>query len=162
MNLFSDKTTNKIILFTKLATTPLMYRGLSCLFYDRIAFGEIKDSEKDLIERFSITKFPSLIAYINIEDDFTLDQPRTDVYTGEINIKDAKSFITNYALREKKYLNSLTSNKKNIDSTTLFKSVLIDDYKQFLVKNKYRNIIFLIGNSTEIPKYLSDFAYLTK
>ena len=154
---------NKIILFTKQPKTPLMYRGLSSLFYDRISFGEVKDSENDLIDKYKITKFPSLIAYVNIEGDFVLDEPRIDIYNKEINIKDAKAFIENYALPEKYYLKNLDEENKNKKNPNyFFRNLTKSTFQSFGEKNKNRNIILYLSESSEIPKYLHDFAYLTQ
>ena len=98
---------------------------------------------------------------MNFEDDFALEKARIDEYTGEININDAKSFIDNYALPLKTYLNIGETKSKN-DVSSFFKIISKNDYKQFLIKNKNRNVIFLLNNDTEIPKYLIDFAYLTQ
>jgi hypothetical protein len=139
-----------------------MYRGLSSLFYDRVAFAEVKDSEKEVVEKFNITKFPSVIAYVNFEDDFALDEPRIDVYDGEINIKDAKAFIEKYALPHKMYVKSgsLTKNKKEVSN--FFQILSKNNFNNFMGKNRQRNVIMLLRNDTEIPKFLSDFAFLTQ
>ena len=139
-----------------------MFRGLSSLFYDQIAFGEINDSENDLVEKFNITKFPCLISYVNFEDDFALEQPRIDLYNGEINIKDAKSFIEKYALPKKLYLKIGAMAKTKNEVTDFFKIVNNIDHKQFFARNKNRVVILLLRNDTQIPKFLIDFAYLTQ
>lgn len=139
-----------------------MYRGLSGLFYDKVAFGEVKDSETELVEKFGIKKFPSVIAYVHFEDDFALDEPRIDVYNGEINIKDAKAFIEKYALPHKMYVKtgSLTRSKNEVES--FFQILSKNNFNTFMQKNKDRNVIMLLRNNTDIPKHLKDFAFLTQ
>lgn len=139
-----------------------MYRGLSSLFYDRLSFGEIKDTEKDLVERFNITKFPSVVSYVNFEEDFALEEPRIDLYNGEINIKDAKAFIEKYALPYKLYLKMGTLTKSKSEVQSFFKSVGPNEITSFVNRNLRRNVILLVRNDTEIPKYLEDLAYLTQ
>ena len=139
-----------------------MYRGLSSLYYDRLTFGEVKDSEKDLVERFNITKFPSVVAFVNFEEDFALEEPRIDFYNGEINIKDAKAFIEKYALPYKLYLKMGTLSKTKNDVQSFFKQVGPNDLVTFVNRNQRRNVILLVRNDTEIPKYLADFAYFTQ
>ena len=52
---------NKVLLFTNKKASPLMFRGLSGYFYDRLHFGVVQDTEKALCERLNIKTFPTLM-----------------------------------------------------------------------------------------------------
>ena len=49
------------LLFTEKKKTSDLYKGLSCHFHGRLALAEIHSSDKSLVSRFSIKKFPTLI-----------------------------------------------------------------------------------------------------
>ena len=52
---------NKVLLFSNKMTSPLMFRGLSGYFYDRLAFGFVPSSEKKLCQKLNITIFPTIM-----------------------------------------------------------------------------------------------------
>jgi len=84
-------TKNKIILFTEKKSTPTVYKALSKKYLERLNFGEIKQSEETLIQKFGITAFPTIIALTDPENlEF-------DKYEGEINIDQLTKFMGNYA-----------------------------------------------------------------
>ncbi|KAA8912857.1 hypothetical protein FN846DRAFT_886957 [Sphaerosporella brunnea] len=53
--------TAKAILFTKKGTTGALWKSLAIDFEDSIIFTQIRDKEKDVAERFGITKFPTIV-----------------------------------------------------------------------------------------------------
>jgi hypothetical protein len=54
---------NKVILFTNKKSSPLMYRGLSGYFYDRLALGIVYESEKNLCKKLEIKNSRQLWSY---------------------------------------------------------------------------------------------------
>jgi len=75
-----DKT--KAILFTTKKSTPPLLRALSKDFKGRVVFGEIRESNADLIKKFGITSFPTIMvlgdarnyAGVKYEGEFKKDQ----------------------------------------------------------------------------------------
>jgi hypothetical protein len=51
----------KAILFTDKPKTPLMWKGLSVDLYNKMTLGEVKSSEKGILSRFKVTKFPTIL-----------------------------------------------------------------------------------------------------
>ena len=49
-------------MFTNKERTTHLYKALSVEFHNRLLLGEVKQKESQIIEDFSITKFPTLIA----------------------------------------------------------------------------------------------------
>jgi hypothetical protein len=93
---------NKIILFTEKETTPLIYKGLTNYYYDRLLFGEIRSNQTELISRFNITKFPSIVL---VENSFLLnDKPKIHYYTGSTRPGELIKYFDDYALRSKYYV----------------------------------------------------------
>lgn len=54
--------TFKLLLFTEKKSTPPLFRALSKDFNDKLKFGEIRNSETSLVEKFSVQKFPTIMA----------------------------------------------------------------------------------------------------
>lgn len=51
----------KVLLFTDKPSTPLLYKSLSSEFKSFLVFGEVQKASKELVTRFDITVFPSLL-----------------------------------------------------------------------------------------------------
>lgn len=73
------ETKHKIILFTDKKATPTVFKALSKKHLDRLNFGEIKQSEEQLIKKFGIETFPTIIALTEPEEF------RGDKYEGEMS-----------------------------------------------------------------------------
>lgn len=52
---------NKILLFTQKKSTPPLFRALSKEFNSKLTFGEIRDTDRELISAFKITSYPTLL-----------------------------------------------------------------------------------------------------
>jgi len=98
---FASNTMNKIVLFTDKSAPTLLFKGLTNYFYDRIAFGIIKSSEEGLVNKFNITKFPTLILYKTIDKQRLLDEPEIIVYEGLPKAEKLNDFIEPHTLSEK-------------------------------------------------------------
>jgi len=53
---------HKILLFTDKKSTPTVFKSLSKKHIDRLNFGEIKASEEELVKKFGIESFPTIMA----------------------------------------------------------------------------------------------------
>jgi len=51
----------KVILFTNKKETSNLYKALAVDFHHQLVLGEVKDSEKEIVDNFGVTKFPTLI-----------------------------------------------------------------------------------------------------
>lgn len=51
----------KILLFTEKTSTSPLFKALSLEFQNQLEFAEVRDYEKNLVARFSIKKFPTLL-----------------------------------------------------------------------------------------------------
>lgn len=122
---------NKVILFTEKESTPLIYRGLSNYFYDRIIFAEVGKNETDLMERFNIDKFPTILVIEN--NFFAKENPLIHKYEGLIFIGELKKFIEKYAYEEKHYMVRLNDNKAIKNKVAFLNK---ENYDEFFEENK--------------------------
>lgn len=60
----------KIILFTDKKTTPPILKALSKQFKDRVMVGECRSSNLEMVSRFGITEFPSVIEVSSQENKY--------------------------------------------------------------------------------------------
>jgi protein disulfide-isomerase A6 len=58
-------------LFTNKEKTTHLYKALSVEFHNRLLLGEVRQKESQIIERFNIKKFPTLIAIDKQTDEPT-------------------------------------------------------------------------------------------
>ena len=127
---------NKVILFTEKQTTPNVYKGISNYFYDRLLFGEVGSNEEEILRRFNITKFPSIVAIEN--NFFTKEAEKVHLYQGAMYASDISAFLEKFALKEKQYIvrmQDLKSLKNGIDYLNKF------DFDWFFEENRHRNKI---------------------
>jgi len=55
----------KVLLFTQKKATPPLLKALSKQFKDKVLFGEVRQSEAELVERFHVENFPTIMALKN-------------------------------------------------------------------------------------------------
>lgn len=84
-------TKHKILLFTEKKSTPTIYKALSKKYLDRLNFGEIKQAEEELVKRFGVETFPTIIALTDPENYIG------EKYEGEMKIDQMTKFMGNYA-----------------------------------------------------------------
>lgn len=60
-----DPTKYKLLLFTERKTTSPILKALSKQYKNKLHFGEVRSSEKELTTLFNISKFPTLLAITN-------------------------------------------------------------------------------------------------
>lgn len=97
----NTNTMNKLVLFTDKSTPTLLFKGITNYFHDRIAFGLIKKDQEELIKKFNVTKFPTLMLYKTIDRKRLLDEPETIFYEGLPRADKLVEFIEPHTLTEK-------------------------------------------------------------
>jgi hypothetical protein len=136
---------NKIILFTDKALPTVLYKGLSNYFFDRIDFGVVYKEETELLERFNITKFPTLIIYKVIDRKRLLDEPEIIVYEGLINAPKLVQFIEPHTLQEKFHQMQKRgiqeNNIRNMANIISFNKMTASNYEEIFEKYGSKNII---------------------
>ena len=127
---------NKVMLFTNKKQTPLMFRGLSGYFYDRLHFGVVQDTEKALCERLNIKTFPSIMVIQTIEDGVIVDEPIDIMYTGELDVEHIVQFLNKYALKEKLYLSKNNDKVEDEKNLIYFFKLSAEKAMDFFTKKK--------------------------
>jgi protein disulfide-isomerase A6 len=56
-----DPQVPKVLLFTDKTSTATLYKSLAIDFHHRLAMGEVRKTQKALVDRYEITKFPTLV-----------------------------------------------------------------------------------------------------
>ena len=148
---------NKVILFTNKKSSPLMYRGLSGYFYDRIAMGIVYETEKNLCKKLNIKKFPSLMVIQTIEDDVIIDDPVDIFYEGKMETESIVQFLEKYAMKEKLYIAEKTGGRSPIDKYLIyFNKLPADKAIDFMKKKKEREVILYFDNNVNDGKITYD------
>lgn len=76
LDLSEDKDINRVILFSKKAKTPPVYKVLTAWFRDRFRFGFVSaEVAQEVVNKYSITDFPSILVLktFEVETNQTLD-----------------------------------------------------------------------------------------
>ena len=164
-NFISNQDLNKVILFTNKQNTPLMFRGLSGYFYDRLLIGVVHDTEKILCQKLNITKFPSVMVIQTVENGTELDEPVEIKYNGELNIDHIVKFLEKYALKKKLYLTKKADKNDEEKSLNYFVKLNPDKAMDFLKKKKSKEVILYFDNQMKdgkinydnLPKDIKEF-----
>ena len=154
---------NKIILFTNKHYPGVMFRGLTNNYYDKILFGTVHSSETDLIKKYNITTFPTLMAYRTQEKEYLLNEPEIEFFTGNPNnVQSLVEFMDKYQLQEKRYI----SHQRGIpepdaeDLARKFDFMEIDkaNFLRFFEKYQHKKIMVLFHTKNKlkmsVKKYL--------
>jgi thioredoxin-related protein len=75
-----DATKYHVLLFTEKKTTPAIIKSLSKRYLNKLLIGEVRQSEAELVEKFKVTKFPTLLV-VSDSENF-----QGEVYPGEIKV----------------------------------------------------------------------------
>jgi hypothetical protein len=145
---------NKVLLFTDKAQPSLLWRGLTNQFFEKILFGEVFKNEGDIIKRFNVTKFPTLILYKVNDQNRLMDEPEIIKYEGLNKIDKLMEWLQPHALREKRYI----SQKRGVADTTAREMAsridlrVIDktNYEEYLKKYDDRNVIFYFNTKNNL------------
>lgn len=74
---YRDSTKHHVLLFTDKKSTPAIFKALSKKFLDKLVFGEVRTSEKQLLDKYGVTEYPTIIV---VTDSEAL---QSDKYTGD-------------------------------------------------------------------------------
>ncbi|KAI8373215.1 uncharacterized protein BYT42DRAFT_62213 [Radiomyces spectabilis] len=89
-----NETLPKALLFTDKSTTTPLYKALSVEFGDdRMLFGEIKKTEKSILDTYSIKAFPTLLVITS--------QNEPVIYKGALKYEALRQFLEQHALSKK-------------------------------------------------------------
>lgn len=58
-----------IVLFTSKSETSSLYKSLALRYKGKIAFGEVRGSNKELSKQYNVTEYPSLLAFCNGDEN---------------------------------------------------------------------------------------------
>ena len=155
-NFASNLEFNKVILFTDKAKTPLLFRGLSNFFYDRLIFGEVEKSQQALIKKFKIIHFPTLMIYKTIEDEVHLDEPKLENYEGTINAENIADFLSSAAHAEPLSLEKV-KDRESLKYRNTFKTLQLHQIDDHIRKFSEKRFIVYLNNKEEIPADLIKF-----
>jgi hypothetical protein len=147
---------NKVILFTDKPRTPLLFRGLSNFFYDRLIFGEVDKDQVALIKKFKIVHFPTLILYQTVEDEVHFDEPKIEIYEGAINAESIANFL-NSAAREQPLRLEKVKDKESLKYKNTFKTLKISELNNNLKKFSDKRLVVYLNNKKEIPSDIIKF-----
>jgi len=110
-----------VLLFTSRKTTPPLFKALSKDYLNHLNFGEIRQSESELIKSFNVNKFPTLMVIKEAESN------EVDIFKEELKYDTIKKFLNKYAYKKKQ-------ENKNIKVRELNTNTFFDNnVKAFLV-----------------------------
>lgn len=158
-NFLSHTEFNKVILFTDKPKSPLLYRGLSTYFYDRLAFGEVDKDQAVLLKKFKVTTFPTLILYQTHEEGIPLEEPKIEYFKGTISAREIGRFLYEYATKEKYYLKAKrTNDPEKMKYKVIFKILNTTDVMAYLEKFKERRfVLYITKDDSPIPEDINKF-----
>ena len=143
---------NKLILFTDKEKTPLLFKGLSTHFYDRLSLGIVKSDKRDIFNRFQIEKLPVLLLYISAFDDVILQEPIIDIYKGETKAENIIYAVDFMAKKEKNYIKQ----RKELENEEVGTKIKADNFgiielnpdnlEYFYTRSSGRAIFTIVGN----------------
>lgn len=91
-----NPTQHKVVLFTQRKSTPPLLKALSKHFKGKLSFGEIRQSEIELAQRFTVDKFPTLVVISEPENYKGIK------YDGPLNRDNLEKFLNQYAYSARK------------------------------------------------------------
>jgi hypothetical protein len=154
----SNYALNKVILFTEKPKTPLMWRGLSTYFYDRVALAHVSKDQMALIKKYKISTFPSIIIHQVHEEGAPLDSPIVDIYIGKLDAVDIAKTFEKYSLEEKLYVSARKEkNPDDLKFKAFFKKLNRDDYSAYFKKFPGKKFVVYLSNSDDVPESIKKF-----
>ena len=155
-NFANNQDFNKVILFTDKSKTPLLFRGLSNFFYDRLLFGEVEKDQTALIKKFKVTKFPTLMVYQTHEDEIPLDEAKTELYKGEIKAEPIVEFLNNYGLKET-LTQRASRSPAELKYKIAFKNLDRKNVMEYINKFNNKRFVVYLNNGEDIPEDVKKF-----
>jgi len=148
---------NKAILFTNKKSSPLMWRGLSGYFYDRIALGIVYNTEKNLCKKLGVKDFPSVMVIQTIEDEVIIDDPQEIFYEGKMDTENIVNFLEKYALKEKLYIAEKKGGRTTNDKYLVyFNKLSAEKAMNFFKKKINKEVILYYDNNIKDGKITYD------
>ena len=83
-----------VLLFTSKKSTPPLFKSLSKDYLDHLSFGEVRQTETELIKTFNVDKFPTLMVLTNYETN------EADLFKEEMKYDTIKKFLNKYGYKK--------------------------------------------------------------
>ena len=83
-----------VLLFTSKKTTPPLFKSLSKDYLNHLSFGEVRQTQTELIKTFNVDKFPTLMVVTNPEYN------DVDTFKEEMKYDTLKKFLNKYAYKK--------------------------------------------------------------
>lgn len=87
----------KVLLFTAKKSTPPLFKALSKHFLGKLSFGEVRQTEKELISKFNIQKIPSILVITNEEEYKGVE------YHEHLTRDSLQKFLNKYAYKKNEF-----------------------------------------------------------
>jgi len=87
---FFGNSHSKVLLFTDKTSTPTLFKALALEYRNRLTFGIIKSSKTELVEKYGVTKFPTVLVQKNGETT-------TTPFEGKIGFDSLNAFLKKFA-----------------------------------------------------------------
>ena len=133
-----------VLLFTSKKSTPPLFKALSKDYLNHLSFGEIRQSESELIKTFNVKKFPTLMVLIEPETN------EVDIYQDDLKYDTIKKFLNKYAYKKRqenknikvRELNSNTYDRLGMCSSNDNKNICLIFFTNAdkLDNNEYKNL----------------------
>ena len=133
-----------VLLFTSKKTTPALFKALSKDYLNHLSFGEIRQTENELIQSFNVKNFPTLMVIIEPETN------EVDIFKGDLKYDKIKTFLNKYGYKKRqenknikvRELNSNTYNRLGMCSTNDNKNICLIFFvnKDKLDNEEYKNL----------------------
>ena len=91
---FAELDGNRVILFTNKENVPIIYKGISMKFRDRIRIGVVLANSTEIGQQYEVTDYPTILL---------LQDSNKIKYRGKQEFEDISKFIKDYASDEKIY-----------------------------------------------------------
>lgn len=118
---------HKAVLFTQRKTTPPLFKALSKHFKDKINFGEIRQSEKELAQRFEVVNYPTVLVISDGENYKGVK------YDGPLTRDSLEKFLNQYAYSNKKKEEVASVKELNNDNYNKYKNCNENDKKNICI-----------------------------
>jgi len=122
-----NPTQHKIVLFTQRKSTPPLFKALSKHFKDKLSFGEIRQSEKELAQRFEVKAFPSVLVISDAENYKGVR------YEGALTRDALEKFLNQYAYSPLKKEDTVAIKELTADNYNKYKQCSETDSKNICV-----------------------------
>ena len=158
---FNLNSMNKVVIFTDKNSPTLLFKGLSNYFFDRIAFGIVKKDQEELIKKFNIKKFPTLMIYKNIDRVRFLDEPELIYYAGLPKAENLVEFIEPHCLSEKFHYRQrrgiMEHDLKEMTNKMKFTEMNKKNYEQIFEKLGDKNVVVYFDKKFRMKNSFKQF-----